>query len=403
MVSSAVPLRAQAARLPGLDLLRATAICWVLLYHLAVVGLIPRQLWIVRFGWMGVDLFFVLSGFLIAGQLLRPWARGQRPSLRRFFTRRLLRTIPAYWAVLAVYALFPMVREAPHLQPLWVFLSFTQNLFLGDQPNAFSHAWSLSVEEQFYLVLPLILLLLAMRPNAKVAIGLMAAILVLGIGLRAWLWLHEVASHGYMRLIYYPTYSRLDDLLAGVAAAAVKVFRPQVWRRLTARPNLLLALGAAGVVGSSFVFGGQIAGFLGASLGYPLLALSLALLVVAGGDAGSVIGRRALPGAGAVAAASYSLYLSHKMVFHAVAVGLIPIPAAWRGLDPLIAVVLAAPVGAALYFAVERPFLKLRDRLDGPSRGSLARAPVLAPAEPQARPHRAVVLNSAPSREDEDA
>ncbi|HEY5410635.1 MAG TPA: acyltransferase, partial [Caulobacteraceae bacterium] len=384
------PTRTQAARLPGLDLLRAAAIGWVMLYHLAVVGLISRELWLVRFGWMGVDLFFVLSGFLIAGQLLRPWARGQRPSLRRFFSRRLLRTIPAYWAVLAVYALFPMVREAPHLQPLWVFLSFTQNLFLGDRPNAFSHAWSLSVEEQFYLMLPLILLLLAIRPNAKVAIGLMAAILVLGIGLRAWFWLHEVAPSGqpdgmpYMRLIYYPTYSRLDGLLAGVAAAAVKVFRPQTWRRLAARPNLLLVLGAAGVVGSSFVFGGQIAGLLGASLGYPMLALSLVLMVVAGGEAGSVIGRRALPGAAAVATVSYSLYLSHKMVFHAVAVGLIPIPAAWRGLEPLLALVLAAPVGAALYFTVERPFLKLRDRLEGPSRSSLAPAPaaVLAPAEP---------------------
>ena len=386
MLSSAVPRRAQAPRLPGLDLLRATAIGWVLLYHLSVVGLISRQLWIVRFGWMGVDLFFVLSGFLIAGQLLRPWARGQRPNLRRFFARRLLRTVPAYWVTLAVYALFPILRETPHLQPLWVFLSFSQNLFLGDQPNAFSHAWSLSVEEQFYLMLPLVLLLLAMRPSAKVAIGLMAAILVLGVGLRAWLWLHEVAPQGqpdgmpYMRLIYYPTYSRLDDLLAGVAAAALKVFRPEMWRRLTARPNLLLVLGVAGVVGSSLVFGGQIAGLVGASLGYPLLALSLALLVAAGGETGSVIGRRALPGAGAVAAASYSLYLSHKMVFHAVAAGLIPIPVAWRGLDPLFAVILAAPVGAALYFAIERPFLKLRDRVEGPSRSSLATEPAAAPA-----------------------
>ena len=377
---------------PAKDRARAAAaIAWVMLYHLAVVDLISLEPWIVRFGWMGVDLFFTLSGFLIAGQLLRPWARGERPSLRRFFGRRLLRTLPAYWVVLAIYVLVPMLREKPHLQPLWVFLSFTQNLLLGHEANAFSHAWSLSVEEQFYLILPLILLALSIRPSARAAILVMVAVLVGGVCLRGWLWIDQVAGPGgqihsgrYMRLIYYPTYSRLDDLLAGVIAAAVRVFRPALWRRITARPNLLLAAGVVGVVASTLLFGGQIGGFWAASLGYPLLALSLGLMVAAASEPGSMIGRRAIPGAGAIAAASYSLYLSHKMVFHAVAVGLIPIPADWRPLAPLLAVVLAAPAGVTLYLLVERPFLRLRDRLNGPSRSSLAveAAPGLAVAEP---------------------
>jgi len=380
----------QSPRLPGLDLLRAIAILWVMLYHMAVVGLIPDDAWIVRFGWMGVDLFFVLSGFLIGGQLLRPWATGERPSLRRFFGRRLMRTLPAYWVVLAIYVFVPVVREAPHLQPVWAFLSFTQNLLLAHQANAFSHAWSLCVEEQFYLGLPLILLAQAIRPSARAAMLVMAAILLGGMALRGWLWLHDVAGpHGvrsgaYMRLIYYPTWSRLDDLLAGVAAVAVKVFRPRLWRKLTGRSNLLLAAGGAGVIGSSLLFGDQIGGLWAAVLGYPLLALSLVSMVVGSSEPIALVGRRAIPGAGAIAAASYSLYLSHKMVFHAVAAGLVPLPEAGKPFAPLVAVVLAAPAGVALYLLIERPFLKLRDQLSGPTRSTLSAdaAPALAAAEP---------------------
>jgi peptidoglycan/LPS O-acetylase OafA/YrhL len=373
-----------AKRLPGLDLLRAAAILWVMAYHLSLFGLASRDWPPVKFGWMGVDLFFVLSGFLIAGQLLRPWAQGSRPDLRRFFTRRLLRTLPAYWAVLTVYALVPVARETPHLQPLWVFLSFTQNLVLGDHPNAFSHAWSLSVEEQFYLLLPLILIALAIRPGAGKAIAAAAAILVLGMALRAWFWLEyagPTAVHPdpdgmpYMRLIYYPTYSRMDGLLAGASAAALKAFRPEAWRRLMARPNLLLAGGLSGVVLSAAFFQHQIAAFWPAVFGYPLLAASLAAVVSAAGEARSIIGGRALPGAGALAAGSYSLYLSHKMIFHAVGAGLLPIPARLDPVSPALALIGAALAGAVLYWAVERPFLKLRDRLEARARPAQAPAP----------------------------
>jgi peptidoglycan/LPS O-acetylase OafA/YrhL len=138
------------ARLPGLDLLRAVAISWVMAYHASSFGLISRDHWIAKFGWMGVDLFFVLSGFLIAGQLLRPWACGLQPNYSRFFARRLLRTLPAYLAVVALCFVVPIVRERPVIQPLWQFLTFTQNFgYVPDPPKAFSHAWSLCVEEQF--------------------------------------------------------------------------------------------------------------------------------------------------------------------------------------------------------------------------------------------------------------
>jgi peptidoglycan/LPS O-acetylase OafA/YrhL len=383
---SASPRSSAASRLPGLDLLRALAIGWVLLYHASLWGLAPRQNPLVGFGWMGVDLFFVLSGFLIAGQLLRPFARGQRPSYGRFLTRRALRTLPAYLVIVAIYFLAPAWRERTDIQPLWSYLTFTQNLGLGPiSPAAFSHAWSLCVEEQFYLVFPLALGLVALRPRPGTVIGAFAAVLVFGMLIRGWFWLDDVGSPRfdilgtpegpYMRLIYYPTWSRLDGLLAGIAAAAVQTFRPAWWARLTARPNLLLAAGLAGVAASAALFQNEVGGFFAAVFGYPLTAASMAALVTGAASPGSAIGRRAIPGAGALAAGSYSLYLSHKMVFHAVATAAKAWPPAAHILALPLALILAGAAGAALYWSVERPFLKLRERLGGPAPTLATQAP----------------------------
>src|SRR5207248_11736230 len=96
-------------RQPGLDLLRALAIIVVVIYHAALFGFkLPGR--VDRFGWIGVDLFFVLSGYLIGGQLLAPLARDRRINLGRFFARRALRIMPAYFAILAVYFLLPPWR-----------------------------------------------------------------------------------------------------------------------------------------------------------------------------------------------------------------------------------------------------------------------------------------------------
>jgi len=373
-----------APRLPGLDLLRAVAISWVMLYHASLFGLASSDYWIVRFGWMGVDLFFVLSGFLIAGQLLRPFAQGLKPNYRQFFARRWFRTVPAYLVVVAVYFLVPAVRERPNIQPLWQFLTFTQNLFIEPPlPKGFSQAWSLCVEEQFYLILPGAVALIAIRPSSAKVIEAFVALLLFGATLRGFLWLHDVArtpfsiaaiplSGSFMRFIYYPTWTRLDGLLAGVAAATIKAFHPGLWATLTARPNLLLAAGIVGVIASMASFRELVAGFAPTVLAFPLLALSMAMVVMAGSESRSLIGGYAVPGAGALATGAYSLYLSHKAVFQAVHAGLSywPLPVERVGLG--LAVFAALGVGAALYWLAERPFLRLRDRLEGPSRGSLA-------------------------------
>ncbi|THD50738.1 acyltransferase [Phenylobacterium sp.] len=381
--------RAPARRLPGLDLIRAAAIAWVMIYHGSLFDLTSQDHWLVRFGWMGVDLFFVLSGFLIAGQLLRPWARGVAPSYSRFFARRLLRTLPAYLVVVAVYFLIPGVRDRADIAPLWQFLTFSENWLVDmSTPKAFSHVWSLCVEEQFYLIFPAVVALIALRPTPAKVVGALAFVVVLGMALRGYLWLHAVGatpfdiaaaprSGAYMRLIYYPTGTRLDGLLMGIAAAAIRAFRPAIWNRITARPNLLLAAGLLGVVASTFVFHGQIAGFWPTVLGFPFLSFSIVLIVMAGAENRSLIGRYPVPGAGALAAGAYSLYLSHKAVFHAVQLVAPQLPAPLQGAAFALALLGALAVGAALYWMVERPALKLRDRLEGPSRSSLAVAATL--------------------------
>jgi peptidoglycan/LPS O-acetylase OafA/YrhL len=348
-------------------------------FHASSFGLISRDHWIAKFGWMGVDLFFVLSGFLIAGQLLRPWALGLQPNYSRFFARRLLRTLPAYLAVVALYFLFPVLREHPVIQPLWQFLTFTENFAnVPDPPKAFSHAWSLCVEEQFYLVFPAIVAILAVRPHTRIVVAVFIVVLSIGMVSRGYFWLADVAQPPfdtaafphfgrYMTLIYYPTWARLDGLLAGVGAAALQTFHPAWWRALTARANTLGIAGVAGVVLSAIFFQDMFARFLPAVFGFPLLASSMALLVIAGSDNRSFIGRYSVPGAGALAAGAYSLYLSHKMVFHAVQSFTPWWPQPFQTISLGVALLLALGVGAVLYWLVERPFLQLRDRLHGRS------------------------------------
>jgi peptidoglycan/LPS O-acetylase OafA/YrhL len=150
--------RSNSGRLPGLDTLRSIAIVAVMLYHLK--PFLPESMAVVaQFGWMGVDLFFVLSGYLIGLQLLKPYASGGRPSIWSFYRRRAYRILPAYLVVLWIYLVFPAWRESSVLPPLWQFLTFTVNLFFVDfSQHAFSHVWSLCVEEHFYLVLPLLVM-----------------------------------------------------------------------------------------------------------------------------------------------------------------------------------------------------------------------------------------------------
>lgn len=357
-------------RLPGLDLLRALAIVWVMLFHSFVVGgLGPDWSWLSRYGWMGVDLFFVLSGFLIGSQVLQPLAAGGRLDYRDFYLRRAFRILPAFLVVLAVYVFVPAFREAPGLAPAWMFLTFTVNLLIDyGATAAFSHAWSLCVEEHFYLVFPLLAAMLSRRPSAR-RLALLAVLIVAGgIALRAGLWGHDHARDPDMQVrnwfvedLYFPTWNRLDGLLCGVLLATWRTWRPQAWARAQQHANAALLAGLAVMAAALWLFRDRV-GLLGNAVGWPVLSLGMGLLVFAGAAPRSWIGARAVPFAGWLAAVSYSLYLVHKAVYHLV-------QAHWgtwlegRGIWAFGVYGAAALAAAAvLHYLVERPGLRLRHR-----------------------------------------
>ncbi len=356
---------------PGLDLLRALAVIWVMLFHSFLVGGLGEDYsWLSRYGWMGVDLFFVLSGFLIGSQVLAPLARGDSLSFRDFYLRRAFRILPAFWVVLALYVAFPWLREAPGMEPWWKFAAFFMNLSIDYRHNAaFSHAWSLCVEEHFYLVFPLLAWALMRRPSAVKFIAVCVFVVLAGIALRSGVWLHNTAleqagassRNWFVEDIYYPTWNRLDGLLFGVVLAALRTFRPDFWLRLQANGNWLLLAGLLVMALSFWLFRDRV-GLLGNSIGWPIMSLGLALLVCAGSSERSWIGRRALPGAGWLAAASFSLYLTHKAAYH-VTQNLFGEALEGRGVIAFIAYAAGAlAAGAILHHAVERPFLTLRGR-----------------------------------------
>jgi len=361
-------------RQPGLDLLRALAIIVVVIYHAALFGFkLPGR--VDRFGWIGVDLFFVLSGYLIGGQLLAPLARDQRMNLGRFFARRALRIMPAYFVVLAIYFLLPSWREYSEMsQPLWKFLLSIQNIALHGG-TAFSHAWSLAVEDQFYLALPFLLLFLYRRPRTAIIIPCL--LVVGGIALRAFLAAQNpsvdggVSFRGFQAWIYYPTWSRLDPLVFGVALAAIEKFRPQWWRRLTNYAIWLWLPGLVLIVYGLWLGEGDYLTVTACTWQFPLIALGMAALLICAVSPRLVFRRVAIPGAAFIASIAYSAYLIQKLVIRFVEQFCASHNIVLTSAPALICVELCVYAAATiLFFTVERPFLQLRHRITPRSRAS---------------------------------
>jgi len=361
------------ARNPGLDTLRALAIALVFANHyMLFVSGSPTLGWFGEIGWSGVDLFFALSGYLIGNQILGALRRGQqgtsRFSLSRFYARRLLRTLPNFYVVLALFACWPYFRMELVLPPLWQFLTFTQNI--GLQPGtAFSHAWSLCVEEQFYFLLPAVALpIAACRRSLALAWLAVAAALIGGMLIRSYLWTHYVAaapegSRVFYTLIYYSSLCRFDELVVGVALALLKNYHAAIWARLTAHGNWMLLAGCAALALVWSHFLADHYGYAMTVYGYPLLGLSYALLLLAALSPGALLQKVCIPGAASIALWSYAIYLVHKTLCM-----LLRAPLQAQGWQPdhwstvLLMAAISACAGFLLYHLVERPFMALRDR-----------------------------------------
>ncbi|MGZ5198474.1 MAG: acyltransferase family protein [Telluria sp.] len=359
----------RSTRVHGLDTLRALAVSLVVLHHY-VLFVSGRDTfgWVGEMGWAGVDLFFALSGYLIGNQIFKAMGSRDGFSLRRFYARRFLRTLPNFYVVLALYFLWPAFRGGAPLLPLWKYLSFTQNIAL-EPGTAFSHAWSLSIEEQFYMLLPAVALAGAALGNSRRAAWLVIA-LAFGAGMlcRADAWLDHVQGqaswmHNYYKYVYYSSFCRFDELLAGVALAQFAHQQPALWKRLARHGNKFAVAGVGITAVACTLFLRDHYGFAVTVFGYPLLALGIALLVFSAAAEGSVLRETRVPGAGSLALWSYAIYLTHKQLCiligeHLKSVGYdVESPAA-------IALMLLGSVAAGwlLYRVVETPFMKLRER-----------------------------------------
>jgi len=316
-------------RLPGLDGLRGIAVLAVIIYHADVSLLVG--------GFLGVDVFFVLSGFLITSLLIDELARTNTVDRARFYMRRIRRLMPALFLVLffsvlvsglfVLDAAYHVRRDLPWAITFvlnWSYLFFEQSYFVNiSRPPLLQHLWSLSVEEQFYVVWPIMLIGLYkikignLTPRIKIFI----ASSVLAIASTAWM-VHLSVANGFPipndpSRVYFGTDTHAMGLLVGCAAAAL-------WRsdRLNERltPDRATAMNGLGIVSIAglayfFLYVSELNEFLYRG-GFLVLSILTAVLVVVAAHPGLKFGQRlGNPVLKWFGDRSYGIYLWHWPIF----------------------------------------------------------------------------------------
>lgn len=363
------PISSSASRLVQLDMLRAVAIWLVLGRHLQPPSPdVPYELsaaittWI-RGGWIGVDLFFVLSGFLVSGLLFREYQRRGTASVGRFLLRRGWKIYPAFWVLLLVTLAMKMrVHEPVRSNSVLVEALFVQSYAFG----LWQHTWSLAVEEHFYLLLAGLTAWFARNSRRHVADPfrpLPAIFLGLAIGcLYGRILIGDARPYNnYTHL--FGTHLRLDSLLFGVVLSYGWHFHglDRSARLIRAVP-LLYALGAILVV-PAFLFPLETTPWL-SSYGLTFLYMGCGALLLAMLHT-PMQGSRATRVVAAIGACSYSIYLWHL----AVAFWLIPaVEHMVGGQLPWMVYALtyltgANVVGVLAAKVIEYPMLRIRDRV----------------------------------------
>jgi peptidoglycan/LPS O-acetylase OafA/YrhL len=329
----------------GFDTLRACAVITVMIYHvnknLPELHLFP----VFRHGYLGVDLFFVLSGFLITGILLR--TRTEAHFLRNFYARRVLRIWPLYFTILLLtFILLPLAGPAykglieANCRPIIAYTLFVQNLFHSPCIGPVEVTWSLAIEEQFYLVWALFVVFLSNRVLTRLCV----AVIVLSPLFR------YLAFHSGWpdEFVYRFTLTRLDGLAAGCFLALVPL-------RLRYSVTMVLA----GGVGLFLVLRFQWMALIGS---FALLCFSGVILMA---NRGRVVPTWAP--LGYIGKISYGLYLLHVPVFDTAREFLHP-----HGVAQSVAV-FAVDIGATIvvasvsWYLLESPILRWKHRFGSES------------------------------------
>jgi peptidoglycan/LPS O-acetylase OafA/YrhL len=365
--------------IPTLDGLRGVAVALVLVYHVTIYGgfqpltVLDRGVRALTLsGWTGVDLFFVLSGFLITRILLH--AKGGPYFFRHFYIRRALRIFPLYYATLAVFFLLGplLVTGGEEFQEVlakqaW-YWTHTLNIDIAlhgwHRFLALGHFWTLAIEEQFYLVWPLLVFLLGRRALA----GVLVAVIVTALGIRMWLVLSDQLLAALML-----TPARMDTLACGSLLALAESGAGGLarWRR----PALAFGLGAAAVLGAAIVrYGGLFDGDpVVATAGFLLLAgfYGSTLVIAATAPVQGLLGRTlTAPWLTLLGRHAYALYVFHHpiVIFAGQVVTVDELPTVYGSRLPALGLYSLVIGGASLAAALvswrllERPFLNLKNR-----------------------------------------
>lgn len=373
MVTTGGRARSRAGHIPELDGLRAIAILLVVAFHsrtiaVATTGAQRSYLRLAEAGWIGVDLFFVLSGFLITGILLE--TVGRDGYFRSFYIRRVLRIFPLYYAALAVFAFAVHGLGIERIGPPsttaevahWLYLQNWLPLFGVEWTRPLAHFWSLGVEEQFYLCWPALVLIFARTGRVD---RLCLWTIALAVTMRLMFWAAGVSEAGN-----FATVTRIDTLAIGGYLACLQ--RGASGPRLS-RPLLKAGLAASAAMGiavalwggsfyrptnsSIFLFGLlPVAIFFGATLGLTLVGDGLS-------PWNRLLRSRPLTEIGRV---SYGIYVVHWPLVLALEPVWPQLPGGFwaQQVSFFTAIVMASSVLASIsFYAFERPFLDLKDRL----------------------------------------
>lgn len=362
---------AELTNIKPLDGVRAVAILLVLFWHYICNAITGHEIFreLTFWTWSGVDLFFVLSGFLIGRILIK--GRGTKNYLKIFYARRFFRIFPAYYLILLIYTIFLLTGLASHFPwltyapyPFYSYLFYIQNFWMAHTsefgPNWLGSTWSLAVEEQFYLILPVLILLVNPKNLPRILIaGIVAAPIFRGL-----------IYPGLGSYVLLP--ARMDSLLIGVLIAYYHL-NGTLKNKFKNKETMLFISLALCFVG--LIICGKITGYpsCGQAVVHSILVVfyGLVMVIVLTVNKNNLFIRfLSNPVMSFIARISYMVYLSHEIIdgllHQAILHSALPEIKNLNGaLVTLLSVIATFSFSAVSYYTFERPLLNIGKKYKG--------------------------------------